>query len=383
MTVYIHQIACQVPDYAYDQETIRTKMLQWLAPDRKTRRYVNRIYQDSGIQTRYSVLPDAGAGLGFEETPCKEPARTGLRNALYTESARKLYVDVSRTVLAESVHIKPEQVTHLITVSCTGFFNPGPDYEIIKQLNLNRTVQRCHIGFMGCYGAFPALRTAQSICEADPNACVLIAAVELCTLHLQVNNSLDTLLGGSLFADGAAAALVSSQTPLTQQPVFAMDQFASVLLPDSEADMAWTIGDFGFEMILSHHIPRLIEKHLLDALHPALQDWDSSISDIEHWAVHPGGKSILDRIEASLLLEGQLHCSREVLRQYGNMSSVTILFVLKAILALTPESEQESVLSMAFGPGLTMEMGLLRKVSPILNQVPSDTRITQVRGEGH
>ena len=174
MSVYVHQIACQVPQYAYDQETIRQKMLQWLSPDRKTARYINRVYRESGIHTRYSVLPDTGAALGLSEGPCRQPVGTGRRNELYTEAARKLYVDVARQVLDASDEIRPEQVTHLITVSCTGFFNPGPDYAIISQLPLNADVQRFHIGFMGCYGAFPALRLAQSICQADAHARVLV-----------------------------------------------------------------------------------------------------------------------------------------------------------------------------------------------------------------
>lgn len=364
MSVYVHQIACQVPEYAHDQDTIRQKVLQWLSPDRKTTRYVNRIYRESGIRTRYSVLPESGVGL-LAEGGGQASASTGQRNALYTQAARKLYVNVSREVLAESKAIEPHQITHIITVSCTGFFNPGPDYEIITQLKLNPTIQRLHVGFMGCYAAFPALRMAQSICLANPDACVLIAAVELCSLHLQVRSDLDAILGGALFADGAAAVLVSSQAPAARQPAFALGQFGSTLLPDSETDMAWTIGDHGFEMVLSPQVPRLIERHLLDALHPALRRWNTSISDIRHWAVHPGGKAILDRIEAALMLENQLQIPRTVFRQYGNMSSVTILFVLKALLEQKPEAARESVLAMAFGPGLTMEMGLLHKVSPL------------------
>ncbi|NQV33248.1 MAG: type III polyketide synthase [Phycisphaeraceae bacterium] len=363
MSVFVHQIACQVPQYPYDQDTLRQKMLQWLAPDRRTARIINRIYKESGIQTRYSVLPDTGITLGLSDGPCEKTAGTGHRNALYTESARRLYVDVSRQVLAECRDIGPEQITHLITVSCTGFFNPGPDYEIIRQVPLNPTVQRFHIGFMGCYGAFPAMRLAQSICQADPGACVLIVDVELCSLHLQIQSDLNSILGGALFADGAAALLVNSQSPNPAKPALELNHFSTTLLPNSETDMAWTIGDHGFEMILSPQVPRLIEANLLDVLHPSLQQWGHSVSDIHHWAVHPGGKAILDRIEALLMLEDQLTISRSVLRDYGNMSSVTILFVLQMLLNQTAQSTQEPILAMAFGPGLTMEMGLLHKVS--------------------
>ena len=365
MSVYLHQIASQVPQYAYNQDTIREKMLQWLAPERKTARLINRIYKESGIHTRYSVLPDTGLSLGLTDGPCRETAGTGHRNELYTESARRLYVDVARQVLNDSDSMSPEQVTHLITVSCTGFFNPGPDYEIIRQVPLNPTVQRFHIGFMGCYGAFPALRLAQSICQADPEACVLIVDVELCSLHLQIKDDLNSILGGALFADGAAAVLVNSRPPRPDKTALELDHFATTLLPNSETEMAWTIGDHGFEMILSPQVPRLIEANLLDILHPSLQEWNSSVSAIRHWAVHPGGKAILDRIETSLLLEDQLTVSRSVLRDYGNMSSVTILFVLQAMMNQPASTARESLLAMAFGPGLTMEMGLMHKVSPL------------------
>jgi predicted naringenin-chalcone synthase len=175
---------------------------------------------------------------------------------------------------------------------------------------------------------------------------------------------LSDILGGALFADGAAAALVSSQAVGPQQSGLELDHFSTTLLPDSETDMAWTIGDHGFEMILSPQVPRIIEANLLNTLHPVLHEWDSSVSDIRHWAVHPGGKAILDKVEASLMLEDQLTASRAVLRQYGNMSSVTILFVLQALLARPAQTPREPMLAMAFGPGLTLEMGLLHKVSP-------------------
>jgi len=273
-------------------------------------------------------------------------------------------VDVAKEALANCPDIQPEQVTHLITVSCTGFFNPGPDYEILRQVPLNPTVQRFHIGFMGCYGAFPALRLAQSICQADPEACVLITDVELCSLHLQIQSDLNSILGGALFADGAAALLVNSQTPNPTRPALELNHFATTLLPNSETDMAWTIGDQGFEMILSPQVPKLIEANLLDVLHPSLHQWGREVSDIQHWAVHPGGKAILDRIEATLMLEDQLTISRSILHDYGNMSSATIFFVLQSLLKQPTQTTQEPILAMAFGPGLTMEMGLMHKISP-------------------
>ncbi len=362
MSVYMHAIACEVPEFVYSQETIRQHMLEWLSPDRKTTRYINRVYRESGIDKRHSVLADTATALGISASKYGESVGTGHRNRLYTEAARKLYVDVARRVLEESDEDLTSQITHVVTVSCTGFFNPGPDYEIVTRLGLNPTVHRFHIGFMGCYGAFPAMRLAYSICQADPQACVLVAGVELCSLHLQVKTDLDSILGGALFADGAAAMIVNCRPPADDQAAFRLSEFGSTLLPDSEADMAWTIGDQGFEMVLSQYVPRIIETNLLDVMHPTLNRWGQSIAEIDHWAVHPGGKTILDKIEASLLLENRLDIPRRILREYGNMSSVTILFVLEQIRQLPTPRAYESVLATAFGPGLTMEVALMEKV---------------------
>ncbi|MFB0525575.1 MAG: 3-oxoacyl-[acyl-carrier-protein] synthase III C-terminal domain-containing protein, partial [Phycisphaerae bacterium] len=188
-----------------------------------------------------------------------------------------------------------------------------------------------------------------------------IVVVELCTLHAQLKEDLDAILGSAIFADGGAAVIVSTKTPLPNQPIFQMEHFESTLIPDSEADMAWTIGNSGFEMVLSKYVPKIIESNISEIIKPILNQQGVTISDIDHWAVHPGGRSILDKIESALELGNRLKASRFVLRQYGNMSSATILFVLKEILQQRSDRINESVLSMAFGPGLTVEVGLLKK----------------------
>ena len=277
------------------------------------------------------------------------------------KAAGKMFVDLADGAIRACSNADFDKITHVITVSCTGFFNPGPDYEIIKQLNLPRNVQRFNIGFMGCHGVFPALRLAHTICLAEPHAIVLIVAVELCTLHAQLKEDLDSILGGAIFSDGGASAIISATAPVPGQNVFELEHFESTLIPDSEAAMAWTIGNTGFEMTLSQYVSKIIECNIAGILGSILDRRGGSISDIRHWAVHPGGKSILDRIGASLGLDGCLEESRDVLRQYGNMSSPTILFVLDEILAKPREKSRESVLAMAFGPGLTVEMCFMSK----------------------
>jgi predicted naringenin-chalcone synthase len=220
---------------------------------------------------------------------------------------------------------------------------------------------------MGCYAAFPALRAAKSFCEADPEAVVLVVSAELCSLHVRTSNDPDTILGSALFADGAAAAVITARDLPGSAPSITLDLFETVLTPVGEESMAWNIGDEGFEMVLGTYVPHIIDDHIVGALEPLLARDDSvrdlPYADIEHWAIHPGGRSILDKVESRLgLREEQLVPARETLRNYGNMSSATVLFVLKHILDLPSSGADERICSMAFGPGLTVETGLFTKV---------------------
>ncbi|MDQ0210784.1 putative naringenin-chalcone synthase [Arthrobacter bambusae] len=232
-------------------------------------------------------------------------------------------------------------------------------------------MQRYHLGFMGCYAAFPALRAARQFCQADPSAVVLVICVELCSLHVRTSNDPDTIMGSAIFADGAAAAVVASREPEGPDPAIRLDHFETVLTPVGEEAMAWNIGDEGFEMVLGTYVPHIIEEHITGALEPLFAQ-DPSLAglpyrDIRHWAIHPGGRSILDKVESKLeLTEEQMIPAREVLRDYGNMSSATVLFVLKHILEQAPAQREERICSMAFGPGLTVETGLFTRVSPDL-----------------
>jgi len=259
-------------------------------------------------------------------------------------------------------------VTHVITVSCTGFHAPGPEYEIVRALGLADSVQRYHFGFMGCYASMPALRAASQFCAADPDAVVLVVSVELCTLHLRSSEDPDVIVASSLFADGAAAGIVTARPSAARG--LRLDRFHTAIAPEGEKDMAWTIGDHGFEMILSTGVPRIIGETIVDALRPLYAGElsapfrDGVIGEqVRHWAIHPGGRSILDRVQDRLgLSDVQLHPARETLRTHGNMSSATVLFVLRRILEEEGARVGERVSAMAFGPGLTAESALMTVV---------------------
>lgn len=363
MSSYVQSIASETPPHAYSQSAILEVMKAWHGDDRRTGRMLDGIYRASAIDKRHSVVTDflPGSAGGFfqdrESGEFRSPG-TAERNELYRREAGNLASCAAGRALARAPGIEPASVTHLITVSCTGFFAPGPDIELIARLRLSPSVERYHLGFMGCYAAFPALRMASSICASDPEAVVLIAAVELCTLHLQNSRDSDSLLAASVFADGAGSAVVSARKP--SGPALRIDSFASALVPDHADAMAWTIGDSGFEMVLSSHLPRIVEEEVRVALQPLFRSAQIDAEQVCEWAVHPGGRAILDRFEKALELDGDaLSASRQVLAQYGNMSSATVLFVLERLLA---EPGEGAVAAVAFGPGLAVESGLFTRI---------------------
>ena len=363
--VFIQQLATAVPEYVVPQAFARDTLKARL-DDRLAQRLVHRLYTQSGIETRYSAVPDFAepsenaaphVGLFLGEGGRYTSPSTKVRNDLYTEAARPLFKEAAEKVLAGS-GFDAGDVTHVVTVSCTGFFAPGPDYFLVRDLCLRPDVQRFHVGFMGCYAAFPALKMARAFCQADPGAVVLVVCLELCTLHLQLGGDVDRLLASSVFADGAAAALVSAREPAG--PAYELSALATTLTPVGEDDMAWTVGDEGFDIILSSYVPEILEANIGAALAPLFDQFGLSVSEIDRWGVHPGGRAILDKVEKGLGLGADaLAPSRRVLRDYGNMSSATVLFVLQEILPHANPGER--VCAVAFGPGLTVESGLLTR----------------------
>ncbi len=381
MPAYIHQITTEVPEFAYSQDFARDHLKSW-AKEPKTKRLIQIIYDRSGITKRHSVCGDfvenAEATL-FKTTPegVLIAPSTAARNRIYTQAAHDLAVKLARRTLAEAKGFDKADITHLVFASCTGFANPGPDYHIIRELGLNPNVERYTLGFMGCYAAFPALRMAAQFCEANPKAVVLVMCLELCSLHMQINEKPDSILANSLFADGAAAAIVSARTPETDRPGYKMNRFTSALLPSGERDMAWEIGDEGFDIVLSSYVPDIIGANITALLEGILQASGHHLSHVEEWAVHPGGRAILDKIQTSLSLPSDaLDASREVLKNYGNMSSATVLFVLKEFMDRS-DTETALTCALAFGPGLTVETAILERCGGPLT-VPHDEQSASI-----
>jgi predicted naringenin-chalcone synthase len=378
MTVTLRSLETAVPPTVLVQPQVRDVFAAQPGLTRLGVRLVNTCFDSSAIDIRYTALEELTLDQDTD-SPVFFDGRTGqllrpstkVRNEIFAVEATKLFIEAASKALKACEGITAADVTHVITVSCTGFYNPGPDYKVVRALGLDPAVQRYHLGFMGCYAAFPALRAAKAFCDADPDAVVLVVSAELCSLHVRSSNNPDTIMGSSLFADGAAAAIVSARELPSERPAIRLDHFETVLTPVGEESMAWNIGDEGFEMVLGTYVPHIIDEHIVGALEPLLARepavYGKPYRDIRHWAIHPGGRSILDKVEAKLdLTKEQLIPARETLRNYGNMSSATVMFVLKHILDQPFDGGEERICSMAFGPGLTVETGLFTKVGASL-----------------
>ena len=364
MAIYINDIATAVPPTFEEQQSLREIMKEGVSDDRRTQAILHRVYTQSGIKKRHLIRNDYrndDPDSFFKRAMRKyDSPTTEERNEIYQKEATKLFIEVADKLLAQNPDLDKHSITHVITVSCTGFFAPGPDFEIVRHLGLKTSTQRFHIGFMGCYAVFPALKLAKSICEADSEATVLVLSCELCTLHFQAKDTIDSLLADSVFGDGASGALVS--TKKGKGKGYRMDTFASALAYEGEQDMAWTIGNNGFNMVLSSYVPDIISANLPEVIQPIFDEMGINKEDIHTWAVHPGGRAIVDKTEESMgLSECQVKPSRDALAEYGNMSSATILFVLDNVrnTEIPPEAK---VLPIAFGPGLTIETGIFTVV---------------------
>lgn len=365
MNVFVHHLETLVPGHAYDQDYIGGKLAEWV-DDKRTRRIIRQVFRRSGIRRRHSVLPDFsddGEARLYRrdgDGRMNQPG-TGARNRCYQETSRPLVEAVARRALAQSP-FSARDITHVITVSCTGFHNPGPDFDLVMALGLPAGTERYHLGFMGCYAAFPALRMARQFCLAEPGAVVLVVCAELCTLHMQLNHDPDSVLANALFSDGVAAALISGRSPSPDRPALRLGAFHSAMAPEGRRDMAWDIGDTGFNLVLSSYVPDVIGLNVARVVEDLCDRSGADAGEVALWAVHPGGKAILDKVEAALALQpGQLAASRQILRDYGNMSSATILFVLQRLLH-TPAAESDNIGAMAFGPGLVIETAMLQRI---------------------
>lgn len=348
------------PANCHQQNDIMRFMLDANNPDEKNRKLLPILYHRSGIDTRYSVFPDFSqtrAQWNFFGDNCTMPSLEN-RMAFYNQEAVKLSVSAIEDCLnTAKTATNIQEITHLITVTCTGLSAPGLDIQLVQALNLSPNIVRTSVNFMGCYAALHALKLADAFCRADTSAKVLVVCTELCTLHFQKSNDVDAILSSTLFADGSAACLISADKNAKGLEI---KQFYSQIALSGQADMAWQLSSTGFLMTLSSHVPKLIKQEIKNLLENSLQKLGLTTENITDWAIHPGGKNILEAVATSLeLASNALAESYEILRNYGNMSSPTILFVLKKMMEDTTKTG--NIFAIAFGPGITMESVILER----------------------
>ncbi len=348
------------PANCHQQNDIMRFMLDANNPDEKNRKLLPILYHRSGIDTRYSIFPDFSQTRGQwfffgdnNTTPSLEN-----RMAFYNQEAVELSVSAIEDCLnTAKTAINIQEITHLITVTCTGLSAPGLDIQLVQALNLSPNIVRTSVNFMGCYAALHALKIADAFCRADTSAKVLVVCTELCTLHFQKSNDVDAILSSTLFADGSAACLINGDNDAKGLEI---KQFYSQIALSGQADMAWQLSSTGFLMTLSSHVPKLIKQEIKNLLENSLQKLGLTTENITDWAIHPGGKNILEAVATSLELGSEaLNESYEILKNYGNMSSPTILFVLKKMMENTAKTG--NIFAIAFGPGITMESVILER----------------------
>jgi predicted naringenin-chalcone synthase len=354
-------ISTASPPFKVSQEIAKEELKRRMGGNSAISRMIDIAAHYSGIENRYVVVPDAdpdSQNKFFSDGKNYLRPDTNQRMTEYEKWSKQLTAEAVSKVLNQN-KIDGAEIERLITISCTGFFAPGLDYHLIKEFGIPLSVKRTNIGFMGCaaslVGFNSVLEAMNSANGSELNT--LVVSVEICSLHLQTEPTRDNILANTVFADGAAAALFS-RLRKGKMKLISTD---SVLFENSANAMGWKIGNFGFEMMLSSELPQMILGIAAPKLLEILKSRNLSVEKIKHWALHPGGRAILDSLQQGLNLdEEQMHPSREVLKNYGNMSSASILFVLKEIIDNNKIKDDEYCCAVAFGPGLTMEVAILK-----------------------
>jgi alpha-pyrone synthase len=345
VAAYINQIGTAVP--AFDVHDTFVGYASSLFSSQRARRLFDKMVERSQIDHRYSFLQPDLTDTALDRMGFYQRGRfphTGRRMRFFEQHALAL----ARLALDDlGLETFKREVTHLIVATCTGFYAPGLDLEIVEHCDLNTSVERTILGFMGCSAAIPALRLARHIVRSDPQARVVVVNLELCTIHLQETEDLEQILCFLLWGDGCSAALVSAEATGIE-----LSSFHTTMIPHSRHQMAWHIGKLGFQMLLSGQVPLTLARELPRHVKAILGG--RRVEDIALWALHPGGRSLVDALgEALGLHEDALRYAREVLRRFGNMSSATIMFVLSSM--LRAKSASGLGCGMAFGPGLAAE----------------------------
>ncbi|MCH8326611.1 MAG: type III polyketide synthase [Bacteroidetes bacterium] len=360
-------ISTALPPYKSTQDDTIKVLKDRIGENEKAIRLINSVSNNSEIDTRYFVVPDAceiQEENFFSKNGDYHIPDTLTRMKEYEKWAKQLSV-LSVTNLLSENDIDPQTINRIITVSCTGFFAPGLDYHLINTLNLPRNIKKTNIGFMGCAASVNAFNCVLESIESskEKNNNILMLSVELCSLHLHTDATIDNIISNTIFADGCASAFFTDSTKYSNISKLKLINTFSIMFDNSHNMMGWKVGNFGFEMKLSHKLPKIILETAVPRLKEILLNNGIRINEIKHWVLHPGGKAILDALQNGLNLSDELlYPSRKILRNFGNMSSATILFILKEILETKTINKNDLCCVVAFGPGLVMEIALFKGI---------------------
>lgn len=357
----IFALATAVPSHVYKQEEVAQKFIDILSINQEKAEILKRIYQHSSIDKRYSVVsdfqkPQEEWEFWGSQYPQVTPGMT-TRNLRYKEEAPRLAEKAAKQALEQWGGDK-SSITHIISVSCTGVIAPGIEFYLMQNLDLPSTINRLGINFMGCFGAFKGLSVAYAFARENPFSRILVVCTELCSLHMQAEINEETILANSLFSDGSAAVIIGSNPKFKEKSLWEIIHTCSLGIKNSIDKMSWEASEHGFLMHLCHKVPVFIKRHMEKFAESLL------INGIQSkqcdWAIHPGGKSIVQAVEKSLQLQPeQTQSSWKVLSNYGNMSSATFLFVLEEL--LKQKTQHPWTAGVGFGPGLSAEGILLKR----------------------
>ncbi len=360
-------ISTATPQFNSTQQNTIKELKNRIDGNEKVLRIIDAVASNSEIDTRYFVVPDASETEGekfyFKNGNYYIPD-TNTRMTEYEKCSKLLSME-SVTKLFSENNIDPQTVNRIITVSCTGFFAPGLDYHLIKNLNLPLDVKKTNIGFMGCAASVNAFNCVLEAIDSNnmKENNILMLSVELCSLHLHTKPTLDNIIANTIFADGCASAFFTNSEKYKDRWKLKLIRTFSILFENTKNIMGWRIGNSGFEMLLSHNLPKIILDEAVPKLKEILIQKGIDISNIKHWVLHPGGKAILDALQKGLRLSDELmQPSRKILKNFGNMSSSTILFILKEILDSRKINKNDLCCVVAFGPGLVMEVALFKGI---------------------
>lgn len=345
---FINRIATAVPNH--DVHHAFVGFADGMLEDDRVRQLFRRMSRLSAIDHRFSFIqPEMNAHGVWEDSSGFYVRGSFPDTAQRMRTFEQVAPGLAHSAL-DRLQLTAEEkrlITHVLVTSCTGLYAPGLDFEVVDYLGLHPSVERTMIGFMGCYAAVNALKLARHIVRSEPHAKVLVLNLELCTLHLQETQELEQVLSFLLFGDGCAASLISADNY-----GLALDRFRAVLIPETRELITWKIRELGFDMLLSGRVPGCIGRSLEGRSEEIVNG--GRTDEVDLWAIHPGGRSVLDAVEAGLHLPGHaLQCSREILSAFGNMSSATIMFVLEKLMHVARPGQRGC--AMSFGPGLTAE----------------------------